>query len=647
MKSYISSLAPLTVLVIILGGSCRKIEPLSTQSGERQLLTQTILDDAGRRVEFCFLREKCDTLVRAPIAAPLNTGRPPFCRGYEFSLLLYAMQCFWLEINIDSANAALLEYASYHLDNPATIYDRDNYRFSSEVPFRLIELFGPNGTRHSGLLSDSARKGMMEVGWLYCKRDPSVQSYYNAMSEPDYQVSDTWYVMGSENHHAQDVIAQWHFAKLAKDDPDFKDRLYFDGHKPEWYFDQWQAYLNMYYPERAKKGLLIEMMSPIYNVATLKGMFNVYDFAEDTELRRKAGLYLDLYFAYWAEEQLDGISGGGKARIYTSNDVAQATSPYGYFFFGLGDMASIDCTVLSGMTTTYRPPALVADIAVDIQGRGVYEVLQRPLGLAVPGYNSPNNYRMRTDSGGIVRYTYCTPDFIMGSALCEARPKADWTDISAQNRSNGVIFSESHRTCILPQCEKLDGRANANAQWAVQYKGTMISQKLSTGVGAGNMAVWFSEDLLSDTSQQNGWVFASTNGAYAAVRVVEGTTQWVEQTNPVISRAHGKWLYCNSAYSPVILEVARSSEYASFAAFQDSVKTRPLAFSNDVLHYKSIYGNSLTFYADYTQVPEVNGSSVNYAPVKAFDSPFLEADWNSGIVTIRKGTQSTVLDFNE
>lgn len=646
MKSYSRQILFLSVLVIILASSCRRIEPLDMQSNSIPLLEQGALDDVDRRIGFAFLTQKCDSLVRAPIAPPLNTGRPPFCREYEYSLLLYAMQCFWLEVNIDSANAALLEYANYQLDNPATIYDRDNYRFGSDVPFRVIELFGPDGTRHAGLLSDSARRGMMEVGWLYCKRDPSTQSYYNALGGPDHQVSGTWYVMGSENHHVQDVIAQWHFAKLAKDDPDFKDRLYFDGHKPAWYFEQWQAYLKQYYLERAKKGMLIEMMSPVYNIGTIKGMFNVYDFAEDAELRRKAGLYLDLYFAYWAEEQLNGISGGGKARIYTHNDLAQATAQYGYFFFGVGDRASIDCSMLSGVTTAYRPPNIVADIATDISGRGVYEIYQRPLGLAVPGYSHPNSLRMRTDSGGIVRYTYCTPEFIMGSVLCEARPATDWSDVSSQNRSNGVIFSGDHGATILPQCEKLNGTANSNAQWAVQHKGTMISQKLSTGVGAGNMAVWFSSDGLSTPLEDSGWVFTEAGGAYVAVRVVEGTTQWVNQTNPVIARAHGQWLYCNSAYSPVILEVARSAEYASYEAFRDSIKARPLTFNLNVLQYTSLYGDSFTFYTDYTHVPEINGTSVNYAPAKAFDSPFLQGDWNSGVVTIQKGGQSLVLDFN-
>jgi hypothetical protein len=54
----------------------------------------------------------------------------------------------------------------------------------------------------------------------------------------------------------------------------------------------------------------------------------------------------------------------------------------------------------------------------------------------------------------------------------------------------------------------------------------------------------------------------------------------------------------------------------------------------------------MTFDASYQKTPTINGAPVNYAPKKVFDSPFLSADYESGIVTIRKGDRKKVLDFN-
>ena len=47
----------------------------------------------------------------------------------------------------------------------------------------------------------------------------------------------------------------------------------------------------------------------------IKGIYNFHDFG-DPAVKRAAGLLLDLYFAYFAQEQINGIQGGGKSRIY-------------------------------------------------------------------------------------------------------------------------------------------------------------------------------------------------------------------------------------------------------------------------------------------------------------------------------------------
>ena len=54
----------------------------------------------------------------------------------------------------------------------------------------------------------------------------------------------------------------------------------------------------------------------------------------------------------------------------------------------------------------------------------------------------------------------------------------------------------------------------------------------------------------------------------------------------------------------------------------------------------------MTFDSSYQAVPTINGKPINYAPDKVFDSPFLVSDYNSGVVTIRKGERRKVLDFN-
>ena len=139
----------------------------------------------------------------------------------------------------------------------------------------------------------------------------------------------------------------------------------------------------------------------------------------------------------------------------------------------------------------------------------------------------------------------------------------------------------------------------------------------------------------------DGFLLKQTS-AYAAVRVVDGTYYWDTTKNANM----GKWLICENEYTPVILEVAEKSKYQSFGDFREAIKKQAVAFQRNTLKYKGLYGDSFVFFADHSQSPTINDVTVDYAPDRAFDSPFLQSVWNSGIVTIKKGERELQLDFN-
>ena len=43
----------------------------------------------------------------------------------------------------------------------------------------------------------------------------------------------------------------------------------------------------------------------------------------------------------------------------------------------------------------------------------------------------------------------------------------------------------------------------------------------------------------------------------------------------------------------------------------------------------------------------MNGQTVNLAPARGYDSPFIRSDWNSGLIHIRKGDDTVILDFRD
>jgi hypothetical protein len=598
-----------------------------------------IRDGFDQRAREAFEAERGKPLVRAKKRPPLRPGRGNYVRHYSYSIVEFATRCFLLDEQIDEANAALLENAQHYLDSPKDIDDRDSFHWHSEMLCRLIELYGSKGSVAPGRLRPETEKHIMETLWRYASR-------HSRVADADVERSRTWHIYESENHHAQIFTTAWHFAKLAKESPEFRDRKYEDGFTAAEHHAAWTEYIKAYCTERAKKGLFVEVGSDGYNTVLLKGLYNVFDFAEDGELRRRVGCLLDFYWASWAQEQIDGVRGGGRARIYQTGGDRRGggthTRALAWFYFGMGEPSRLSSPLLSALTSAYRPRLVVIDLACDVGGRGRYGVHQRPLGLAEPGYNAPPDYRLRTDTGGIHRYSWCTPAFIMGTLMVEPRPASDWTHISSQNRWHGVIFAGHLDARIVPQCQAADGRVAHNAQWAVQSQGTLICRKLNTNRGARAMRVWFSAAGLVNRTEEAGWVFVEAPEAYAGVRVVIGDAEW----EPSGDRFKGDWLRCGDEWSPVILEVACKEDFADYAAFREAVIALPLSVEDNVLTYQGLGGDEFKFFIDQNSPPEVNGKPVDYEPPVAFESPFVHAAWDSGVVTITKDDRTLVLDFN-
>jgi hypothetical protein len=427
-------------------------------------------------------------------------------------------------------------------------------------------------------------------------------------------------------------------------------------------------YFKRFARERAATGLLVECNSG-YNKYTLGGWYNMADFAEDPVLRQRMRMLLDLYWADWAVEQIAGVRGGSRHRCYPGRNSTEGSSMDGltWYHFGLGTQMSKHPSHMCGATSFYRPPLVVADLALDVKGRGVYEYLSRRPGLAAPrppGQAPPNYvkdenhpfhvsqgvYSLNPEGGGLARYTYCTPDFVMGTSMVEAGPREDWTAISSQNRWEGVIFAGHPTARIFVQPLRPARGSVYNANWSVQKKGVLVVQRLKTSNARGQR-VWL--DGAIKRVEKEGWVFGEAPQAFAAVQVLAGGTAWepdtVEQHHEGKGGpASGMWLKCVDPFSPIIIEVARKGDFKEFDAFQSAILSNPLQWEKNKLDYTSnLYKSSLTLFADYSRPPLVDGKPVDYRAKKVLDCPFIQSDFGSGVVTIQKDGRKLVLDFNK
>jgi hypothetical protein len=609
------------------------------------------------RVDAMFQAEAGQPLKRAEKKPPLGPGRGNYTRAYSYSIVTYAARCFYLGEMLEEANAALVENAQHYLDHPKDIIDRDSFHWHADIVMRLIEMYGPEGKVHAGRLTAATEAICLKPIWIYVK----TSAKYN---KPDHATTKTWQFHSTENHHAMDLTVQWHFAKIARNKPEYRELKLDDGSTLDEHYRAWNDYIVVLCRERAKKGVCIEIMCPGYNAVWLKGFYNFRDFGE-AQVRRYAEMLLDLYWAYWSQEQLHGVEGGGKTRIRGVNGFKHSVHgipALGWIYFGIGSQPEdISGEIINALLSDYQPPPVVAEIAHTSRAHGPYEIRQRAQGLGEQGVEEavmsddmkPNKFR--TDGGGIVRYSYCDPAFTIGTLMTEARPLTDWVHISAQSRWQGVVFGDSPGARIVPVVRPA-GKARdvLNGHWSVQSKGSLITQKLKGHKAGGPMIVWISAEGTGDPVRDGGLVFVEAGGAYAAVRLVGSNFELTDKevSNPSIDGTirvapPGWTILPKDDFAPVILEVVAKKDFKGFDDFKMKVKANKPEIKDALLIYQTVYGDRITFDTSQKQTPTINGKPVDYIPAKVLESPFLNAEYDEGVVTIQKGERKIVLEVTK
>jgi len=567
----------------------------------------------------------------AMLARQVRSTYPRIKPGADYQLfawhkLDYALAALFLDQEVGKANAAVLEVVARGTGSKIA-NGEERFHWIAPHLIRIHELFAPNGR-----LEAKGAAGIRGVLWSYL----AAETWHSRFDE-----LDVWTYWGSENHDAQKVGTLWGATKLLAADPAFAKRKLPDGATPTERFAQLDAYVNEQFRERIRKGLLAECASPGYSKYTLACWYNYHDFG-DAELKQLAGDALTLWWADWAQEQLAGVRGGAKGRTYQGRGCQMAVGDdslsLAWFYLGIGPPRGAHPGYMCLATSAYRLPPVVVDLALDPEARGDYESVSRRPGLARPGVPLEKHInRLNAPFGGLLHYTYCTPDFIIGSWLLEKRPRSDWTPVSAQNRWQGVILAGQDRDArVYPQCEGLRNGKTYNQYWSAQRQGTMVVGKLPDRTHShqcGDLRLFVSPKLPH--TQVGGWVFIEAERAWLAARFVAAPEQvaWDDQS----------WWRCRDPQAPLILEVARKRAFADAKAFQADILARRCELADGKLNYSG-RGGVIAFDTVGDALPTIDGTPLDLRPSHTFRSPFMQEVWDSGKVTIRKGNRKWSCD---
>ncbi len=459
--------------------------------------------------------------------------------------------------------------------------------------------------------------------------------------------------------------------------------------------DHYYAYVDYfkeYFRQRAKRGFFIENGSPLYSRYTLMPIYDIYSMCEDKQLKEMAGKFLDLYWSVWAADQLTGIRGGARIRdlgplgLQNNGDCTMAAFHLG----GVGDGEQVG---LSQLLSGYQLPKVVWSMALDRKGMGDFEFVSRVPGEeenTLPRPDGNERTIMCDTESRLVRYSWVTPNYVLGTRM--DYPTAVHSYLSASGTRYGVTFTNLGDTAVFPWSIDIieDGRwtlAKESGNYrTAQYKNVLILQQARATISISPQ--WFPQTsqlsvpvgvyvspAIKGFTEKDGWIFIEQGAAYLAIRVIKGEftadyrggTDWydfkaTESPYANIDRDSYEWnrdktiMRLKDIYSPVIIQAGSKKDYPTLDAFIEHIFAGQVRLLKTVvpgwyvLQYAPAAENGenieFTFNMANSEIPKINGQYLNYKPAKLFDSPFIQSDYDSGIVKIAKDDYAYELNFN-
>ena len=579
----------------------------------------------------------------------------------------------------DQESASLLdEVARYYLDHPEEIPDPDSTYWAGEYHAAAVSKFGVNGTVRPGAIPRAVEINLLEYMLQYV-------NYWSRLDHYEFSLKhQTYYYWNTENHWWQEIVTSWGYLLVLKNDPDFGTRVLDDGRTLNEHYGRTAEYMKEHMRQRARKGFFVEISSGGYAGRMHNMYFMIDAISPDPELRRLARLSLDLWWTFWAEEQVSGERGGGKVRHRRLRGLLPNTETlmtHAWYYHGLGtrgidhDMAAGHSTeseqpaIYISLLSDYRPPAFVTRILEDRQTAPAYAVIQRRIGrsagqddtgpaeLVNPPLNAfdrayiPRHKFYNVENSDVLKYSWVSPSFVLGTNMRPPHDVHEWVADSAQSWWHGLLLESDtadYPERVVPTL--IYERDSMGDQYAVQSRGSLMTRKLNDVFSPGQdnreypMGVFISAGLNPHVALEGDFIFIDGPTTWVAVRSAAGAFMPAnDELEPRHARA-GTFFGLTDDTVPVIIEAAEHSDYPDFEAFKTAVRAATLTHSNGVYSYASLSGDLLSMFDDRSR-PMINGEVIDYTPELAYRSRYIHSEWDSGVITVTVDGVRDVLDF--
>jgi hypothetical protein len=634
----------------------------------------------------------------------------------------------WLGDGLDEVNAQLMVDLDEDLAG-VDAYEHDPTNtplyglWDLSRNLRLLSFYGCFGSRSAGStnrpparLSTEVERRLLDVLWRRTVHKNDIAIARNS----------TWWLAGSENHDLNTKVTNLISSRIFADDPDYAERRYPDtGHgdaygyqepgygvsrsrhalasrsggyatwsdgnqyTPREHYEAWIAFFMEYFAERARRGFLLENGSPTYMKVTVSYILLLHTFCGDAALKRQIGMFLDLFWADWAVQQVGGVLGGPKTRHHHTVGGYDAMSNWARFY--LGGPGCTEYNYAQQLIGDYGFPQIVWELVTDHAGRGPFAYVSRGVGeeeTTLPRPAGTERTMLGDTESKIVRYSWVTPDYVLGTQM--DHPLAVHNHLSAHGRWQGLVTGAPEARLVMVSLEPFPGKTAKSGEYSmelmfssVQHRQVLVTQQARRWSQINPdwfptyehlydvpIGIWVGPGWQT-VEERDRWVFLERDDTFVAIRVIRcrqdaDPLAFARGTDRYRGRMveHDELYRWNDArtiivpearFSPIIVEAGRRSDHPDLAAFERYIlanrfelhRTVAANETRFILVYEAAEAGEIVFNAaNPADIPTVAGVSVDYEPDDAFDSPYIRGRYGDGVVVVRSRSKEAELDFN-
>lgn len=414
--------------------------------------------------------------------------------------------------------------------------------------------------------------------------------------------------------------------------------------------DAERIYLRAFITFRARQGW-DEFDSGCYFTPVWEALCALNDFAPDESIRRLANMMLNVRLADMAVDTLDGMYCGAHGRIYERHALDhkyESTFFLQYLYLG-GEQFEPDTWIPEAILSTFCPEPIVKRIFSERPH--AYETRER-VHAHCSTYLAPERPLPQEDVS-LRKMTYMTPRYALGCVQGQdayapgslaawhtghQQHECDLTFAGAQTDCRIFTHHPGHGGAEGAEHGYWTGDMLCNCGCHFQHQRAVLAlHSIPQEQEYGFIHAHLPRARFDEVRMLGSSVYVRQEQTYAMLRFVH-PYRWVEE-GPYA----GREIISDGRKNGAVIEVCDAEEFDSFEGFiaQMECNTLELDENNMKLTYRSILNGTLTLSRGERTI---NGE-VQAFDYPAFDSPYLYAAWDSGVITLKWGDEQLTYDF--